>query len=700
MRELPGMQFHRWKAAHDRLLRRVILFAWLWVLCIPVELVAQDAAKSRLPSADSTLLLEEVTIEAYQVAGRQYLLPGNISRLGGEALAAGDGLRLAGLLNTLPGVTLQSGTLATGRMVIRGMGSRTPYNTNRIRAYLDGIPLTGSDGISSPEDLDFAALGRVEVIRGPSSALYGSGLGGSIALYTPVYQSDTGIVSLQYGSFGTGNLRLSGNLHGEKGQLWSSFSHLHSDGFRENDLYRRSSLITSGRWRGKGYLLSATMLAIAMKGGIPSSLGKSLFEASPASAAPSWKAAGGYQQFTKVLAGVTLAAPLTEKATGRVTLYGKLNDDYEKRPFNNLDDGAGGAGIRGRITHHGRKSDWIAGGEWSAERYAWLLDKEELLLNKNRETRRQWQLFGMLYYRPASRLTLSLAGAVSQTHYTLDDLFPANGDQSGNRHFPPVFSPRAGVSWQPAKAVTLFASAGQGYSLPSPEETLLPDGDVNREIRHEEGYQYELGTRVEEGEGRSFLEAALYRINLTDLLVTKRVSEELFTGINAGKSRHHGVELAAGTRLFSFPLFPGELSARSAITVSENKFVEFTDDGENYDGKHLPGIPKTSFNLQMGWTPLPFLEGEIALSRTGSQFLDDGNSLKHPGYFLANLKVTARIASGKGRILRIYAGMDNVTDTRYASMVVVNALATGSAEPRYYYPGQPRNIFMGVVIAF
>jgi iron complex outermembrane receptor protein len=134
--------------------------------------------------------------------------------------------------------------------------------------------------------------------------------------------------------------------------------------------------------------------------------------------------------------------------------------------------------------------------------------------------------------------------------------------------------------------------------------------------------------------------------------------------------------------------------------VSENKFVEFTDDGKNYDGKHLPGIPKTSCNLQMGWTPLPFLKGEIALSRTGSQFLDDGNSLKHPGYFLANLKVTSRIASGKGRVLRIYAGVNNVTDTRYASMVVVNALATGSGEPRYYYPGQPRNGYAGVAVSF
>ena len=49
---------------------------------------------------------------------------------------------LAATLNTIPGITMQTGTYLTSRIVIRGMGSRTPYNTNRIRSYLNEIPLT------------------------------------------------------------------------------------------------------------------------------------------------------------------------------------------------------------------------------------------------------------------------------------------------------------------------------------------------------------------------------------------------------------------------------------------------------------------------------------------------------------------------------------------------------------------------------
>ena len=69
---------------------------------------------------------------------------------------------------------MQSGTYATSRIVIRGMGSRTPYNTNRIKFYLNDIPITSSDGVSNPEDINLQMIDRLEVVKGPASALYGS----------------------------------------------------------------------------------------------------------------------------------------------------------------------------------------------------------------------------------------------------------------------------------------------------------------------------------------------------------------------------------------------------------------------------------------------------------------------------------------------------------------------------------------------
>ena len=104
--------------------------------------------------ADTSILLNTIKVEAYQTSQYLRTLPGSLSVLAGDNILNNDGINFSSALNTLPGVTMQNGTYLTNRIVIRGMGSRTPYNTNRIKVYLNQIPLTSFDGISSPEEFD------------------------------------------------------------------------------------------------------------------------------------------------------------------------------------------------------------------------------------------------------------------------------------------------------------------------------------------------------------------------------------------------------------------------------------------------------------------------------------------------------------------------------------------------------------------
>jgi iron complex outermembrane receptor protein len=627
-------------------------------------------------------------------------MPGSISVLRSDNLNLADATNLAATLNTLPGITMQTGTFLTNRIVIRGMGSRTPYNTNRIRSYLNEIPLTTADGVSTPEEIDLNSLEKIEVIKGPSSALYGSGLGGSINMYTPENTGNEAKLGVQYGSFNTLKTQLSGTINSGKARLWGSLSHLSSDGYRENNGYRRTSLLSTARWMQPNWSVNATFLFMDVRGGIPSSLGKTMFEKNPESAAPAWKAISGFKEYFKGLSAIALTNKITTRLTSNITLFGKFNDNYERRPFNNLDDQSMSGGIRGKISYRTKKSEFTGGAEYIAEQYKWKLDKDSSLLNENSENRRHLNVFGIMYFKPVPQLNISLAGALNHVSYRLTDLYPDNGDQSGSREFPLIVSPRLGINYAPGDIIAVYGSVGHGFSLPSPEETLLPAGDVNPDIKPEQGMQYEIGARLSLADNRIAIDAALYWIELKDLLVTKRITEDIFTGINAGKSRHQGFELLFQTKVFDFGGFPGRLMADISYTGSINRFIDFTDGGNTYDGNILPGIPRHSVALQLKWSAVQMLELSTHFQYTGDQYLNDSNSLDYPGYFLSNIKLTAKFLQDKRVPLHFYAGINNLTNTQYASMLIVNAIGFNNVEPRYYYPGLPRHFYGGMQLHF
>ena len=645
---------------------------------------------------DSTITFEAVTVEAYQMPEKLRTIPGSLSLLGTRDIGNTDATNLASIMNTLPGVSMQSGTYTTNRIVIRGMGSRTPYNTNRIRCYLNEIPLTTADGISTPEEIDLLSIGRIEVIKGPSSALYGSGLGGSLNLYTPAAEKSGGHAGVQYGSFKTAKINLMGTVVRNDLNLSVGLGYLNSGGYRENSNYKRSSLLINGGYNRPTWSIGINLLLMGVHGGIPSSLGETMFSTDPQAAAPGWKAIGGFKEYTKGLAGITLTNRLSDKLTNKTTLFGRANDQYEKRPFNNLDDQTTSLGIREKLSLHLDKTDWVGGFEWIAEAYEWQLDTNDFVINRNREVRNQWNVFGMVYYRPGPKINISIAGAVNYIHYRLTDLFENNGDQSGSRKFPVIISPRIGINYAANENVAVFVSAGHGFSMPSPEETLSPEGNVNRDIKPEQGIQIELGSRLTFFEQALSIDATVYWIGLKDLLVTKRITEDIFTGMNAGRTNHLGVELLLRNQTLNYASFPGKLITTISYFWSLNRFIDFTDDEMVFDGNQLPGIPAQMITLQFNWDPIRVLNLHTDFGYTGKQFLNDGNTDQYNGFFVANLKISVDFQTGKRSRFAFSIGVNNLTDTHYASMVVVNAQGFNGSEPRYYYPGLPRHVYAGI----
>ena len=133
-------------------------------------------------------LLEEVVLESSGVVvtaarreQRAIDVPVSLSLLSPRELERRNVTSLDQALRTLSGVQVKGNDVS-----IRG-SSGFSYNVgSRVLLMLDGIPLLSPDSEGMPfEALPFAQVDRIEVIKGPGSALYGSGaLGGIINVIT------------------------------------------------------------------------------------------------------------------------------------------------------------------------------------------------------------------------------------------------------------------------------------------------------------------------------------------------------------------------------------------------------------------------------------------------------------------------------------------------------------------------------------
>ncbi len=216
-------------------------------LCIILS-YASDIFSQQQDSIPLNKVLNEVIISNYHINDSLLNAPASISVLSAAELQRNNNSNIAASLNTVAGVFMQSGAINTNRISIRGIGARTPYGTNKIRAFYGSIPLTSGDSETTIEDIDIEILDQAEIIKGPLSSIYGAGLGGAIVL-KPKLATEIGnraAISTTHGSYGLTKNTISYNMNKKKGSLNLSYHKLDTDGFRENSTYNREGITLAG----------------------------------------------------------------------------------------------------------------------------------------------------------------------------------------------------------------------------------------------------------------------------------------------------------------------------------------------------------------------------------------------------------------------------------------------------------------------
>ncbi|SIP97180.1 TonB-dependent receptor family protein [Maribacter ulvicola] len=623
-------------------------------------------------------------------------------------------------INQVSGLYALSGALNTNRITIRGVGSRTLYGTDKLRLYYNNIPITNGTGSSTIEAFDLENLTSIEVIKGPKGTGFGTNLGGAIILNTKQLSNQPTKLTnnTTIGSFGLLKNSLGFTHAQENFYMTFQYGHTEVDGYRDNNRFERDGFLLNTIFKiSEKSEVGLLINHIDYSAQIASSISQEDFDENPTQAAFTWRAAQGYEDNNYSLIGLSHTYHVNSKLKNTTSLFYTYLDHYEPAPFNILDEYTNGYGIRtlfsGNISILNNVLSYTFGSELYKDEYSWKtfdnLYQENNgngslqgdRLSQNKEFRNQINGFATASYSLPNKLTAQLGLNINKTQYDFRDLFNSGeSNTSAKRDFNTLFLPSLDVNYAVTPTNQLYANISRGFSNPGLEETLTPDGIINPDIVQEIGTNYEIGIEHKSKDDRLKLNVAAYIMPIKNLLVAKRVGDNQYIGRNAGKTRHQGIDLDWSYRVNLTDKIT--ISPFISYTYSNHKFVDFIDEeaDEDYSENILTGVPKNKINsgIQTNF-------GNGLFVNMTHQFIDeipltDANLLYSDSFNLLNIKVGYKNQITEKLRVGLDFGINNLTDTKYAQSVLINATGFGGNAPRYFYPGNTINYYGGVKLTY
>lgn len=638
----------------------------------------------------------------------------NIQVLTKNDLNNNNGLNYDVILNKVPGVFMQSGSLNTNRITIRGIGARSPFGTTSIRAYYGEIPLTDGNGNSAIEDFELGSVSSIEVHKGPSGSSFGVGLGGTLVLKPDYANLNTVSIESTHGSYGLVRSLTKANIHNPKVNAQIIYGNTHSDGYRENNRYHRQTLTTT------------TTLAVSQKDSlqflgnytnlkafIPSSVNLNTYINNPESAAPSWGNAQGFEDTQSFLGGLSWLHHFSPFLQLHSSIFSSLKENYEPRPFNILTENTIAYGVRSRLTGTtNNKFKWGFGGEFffdNANINTFENKYQDFPLGAGsiqgnqltgfKEYRWYYNIFGEATYTFNKKWKLNAGVNQNHTYYKIKDKLPtAIENNSGNYTFDPILSPKIGIIYRLNKHIKLTASIAHGFAPPTTEETLLPEGIINTNLKPEKGWNYEIGTQFTVLNKRIYGNLSIYNLKVQDLLVSRRTENDDLFAINAGKTSHLGIEGNVNHHIINTHKF--SLTSFVNYSIYQYRFNTFVNNSNDYSNNKLTGVPSGVFNSGININSKIGFYGNLNYQYVGRIPANDANTVFSNTYQVMNTKLGFQFSPYKKLNFKAFAGINNIFDTKYASQIQVNASSFGGAAPRYYYPGNPINFYGGVHLSY
>ena len=292
-----------------------------WVLAALVLAAALVPARAQQAPAR----LDPVVVSGNGAERRAMETPFSVGVVDAQELREGGLMvNLSETLNRVPGlvVNLRNNYAQDLQISSRGFGARSTFGIRGLRLYTDGIPATMPDGQGQVSHFDIAGAQRIEVLRGPFSALYGSSSGGVISLVSAAPVASTYAIDGDVGSNGTWQARLGiESLLAGGWNIRAQLSRFETDGVRPHSEAQRTLGNIRLGWLGDNDTLTVLLNSVDQPAQDPLGLTRQQFDEDPYQTAPPGDAVRHAQDERANATRRHLAAPLrSETASGRTWL--------------------------------------------------------------------------------------------------------------------------------------------------------------------------------------------------------------------------------------------------------------------------------------------------------------------------------------------------------------------------------------------
>lgn len=609
------------------------------------------------------------------------------------------------------------------RISIRGFGSRSNSGIRGVRILLDDIPESEPDGQTRIEAIDFHSVGRIEIVKGNSSALYTNAPGGVINFINDIDFTESHIIQFnEIASFNTRNNGIKMGIKGDGYKFLTTYTYHTAQGYRphSNDYWNIVNSVYETRPNERTRL---SMLLYYVDGLIklPGSLTQTQFDSDPFMANTRDVGNDTKRVTKKGRLGVRYNTLIGEKNNNEVEFTGYATIKYFERTagtyrFINR-NGIGGSG---RWLHKntllGHPVELSIGTDLFHQSGP-IEDYPNFGGNKgepiNRLTNETIDNVGSYFLTTITLLPDELDFLISGRYdkIVFDNVDRNLGVRNSKRVFE-AFTPKAALNYKLTPAVALFTSFGYSFDSPAGNELdnypLSSDFPrlLNPDLKPQYSQNYEIGTKGTLLVGGNYFSTTRFElVYFNSVIRDEIVPFTIGSGVyyrNAAETNRSGIEFGTASEVvrgvnFKLAYTYSDFQYNSYFARTYNAAGDSISD-RIFSGKHVPSVPKHNLSTSLSYQKkiVTNITGFVKSNFTfiSGMYVNDENIAKSGDYQLVNVTVGSDILLGQFNLL-LSGGVNNIFNKSHIAFININ-----SDRKEFFEAGEPRIFYVSFNIGY